>query len=307
MRATRALHLALCSALLAAAAAWPAEAGATEGHAFEFLRLAAEPVGRALAGSHLASVSGPASLAWNPAGLGESAPSAVMLSHAAWTAGTAWEWGALNLRYGSGSLGLGCGVLRSGSLEGFDNDGRATGEFTPQQAYAAIGYGRALGTGVSAGVMAEGVLAGDGIAPSDRGWALGGGVIVHLGRADLALAALHWAPALERDGERFLVPGTLRAGASVALPGHTRVHAAAEYLSGEGASARFGAEWRATDAVAALGGATMTGTGDARELQPSAGLAIDIGRARFAYAYQPDSAIEAVHQLALTVLLGSTH
>jgi hypothetical protein len=305
MRATPPLHLALCFALLATIATSGARADATSGHAYEFLRLAAEPVGRALSGAHLASVNGPASLAWNPAGLGETAPSAVILSHATWTAGTSWEWGALNLRRGSGSLGLGCGVLRSGSLEGYDSDGRSTGEFTPQQAYATIGYGRALGSTVSAGVMAEGILAGDGVTPSDRGWALGGGVVVHLGRADLAVAALHWAPALERDGESYPLPGTIRVGGSVTLPGQTRLHAAAEYLSGEGASARFGAEWRATDAVAALGGATLTSVGETTELQPSAGLAIDLGRARFAYAYQPETSIEAVHQLSLTVLLGS--
>ncbi len=35
--------------------------------AFEFATMAAEPVGRSLAGAHLASVVGPASLAWNPA------------------------------------------------------------------------------------------------------------------------------------------------------------------------------------------------------------------------------------------------
>jgi hypothetical protein len=306
MRAAPALHPALCFLLLAVAAIPAARADATSGHAFEFLRLAAEPVGRALSGAHLASVDGPASLAWNPAGLGETAPSAVILSHATWTAGTAWEWGALNLRRGSGSLGLGCGVLRSGSLEGYDSDGRSTGEFTPQQAYVTIGYGRALGPVVSAGVTAEGILAGDGVAPSDRAWALGGGVVVHLGRADLALAALHWAPALERDGESYPLPGTVGAGASVALPGHTRLHAAAEYLSGGGASARFGAEWRATDAIAALGGATLSGLGETAELQPTTGLAIDLGRVRFAYAYQPHTSIEAVHQLALTALLGST-
>jgi len=306
MRATAALHLALCLVLLAGLAAPSAQADATSGHAYEFLRLAAEPVGRALSGAHLASVEGPASLAWNPAGLGESAPSALLLSHAAWTAGTAWEWGALNLRHGSGAFGVGCGVLRSGSLEGYDRDGRSTGDFTPQQAYATLGYGRALSAAVSAGLMVEGILAGDGIEPADRSWALGGGVLVHLGRADLALAALHWAPALERDGESYPLPGTVRAGGSVALPGHTRLHAAAEYLAGAGASGRFGAEWRATDAVAALGGATLATVGGTAELQPTAGLAIDLGRVRFAYAYQPDTEIEAVHQLALTALLGAS-
>ena len=116
MRASLALHLALCAALLATI---PTPSGASadssRGHAFEFLRLSAEPIGRALAASHVASVEGPAALAWNPAGLAEGGGSAVLLAHASWAAGTVWEWGALSLRRGSSGFGLACGVLRAGA------------------------------------------------------------------------------------------------------------------------------------------------------------------------------------------------
>jgi hypothetical protein len=276
----------------------------SRGHAFEFLRLSAEPVGRALAASHLASVDGPAALAWNPAGLAEGGASAVLLAHASWAAGTAWEWGALSLRRGSSGLGLACGVLRSGTLEGYDADGRSTGSFSPQQAYASIGYGRAIGPAVSAGLTLEGLLSGDGRDAPDRGWALGGGILVHLGRTDLALAALHWAPEFEQDGERYPLPGTLRAGASIALPGRTRLHAATDYLVGEGVSARLGGEWQATDGVAALAGARLGPAGEGVSVQPTAGFKIDHGRLCFAYGYQPAAGMEISHQLSLTCLLG---
>jgi hypothetical protein len=306
MRASPALHHALCLALLVALTAPAASAGdASRGHAFEFLRLPAEPVGRSLAGAHVASVYGPASLAWNPAGLGEDSPSAAVLAHASWSAGLAWEWGALSLRAGSGSFGVACGVLRGGELDGYDADGRSTGSFAPQQAYASLGYGRALGERLSAGVTVEGLLSGDGRDAPERGWALGGGVLVHLGRTSLALAAQHWAPALRRGGESYPLPGTVRAGASFSLPGRTRLHTAAEWIADEGVTARVGAEWQATEGVAALAGACLTPGTDAA-LQPTAGLAVDLGRLRVAYGYQPAASLDASHQLSLTVLLGAS-
>jgi hypothetical protein len=291
--------------LLAATGRSAATAETSRGHAFEFLRLPGEPVGRSLSGAHLASVSGPASLAWNPAGLGTDAASAVVLAHTTWEAGTSWEWGALSLRALGGALGASCGLLRSGGLEGYDRDGRPTGTFTPQQACASIGYGRPLGAGLSAGLSLEGMLAGDGIDPPDRGWAMSAGLTSRLGRADLALAALHWAPAFERDGERYPLPVTLRAGASLRLGGGTRAHAAADYVSGGRPAFRLGAEWAATRGVSALAGATLDPESEAPTVRPTAGMQIEFGRMRFAYGFQPAGALEASHQLSLTCLLGA--
>ena len=306
MRASAALHHGLGLALLFALAAAPAGAGdPSRGHAFEFLRLPGEPVGRSLAGAHLASVQGPASLAWNPAGLGEGGASAAILAHASWSAGMAWEWGALSLRAGAGAFGLACGVLRSGELEGFDADGGPTGEFAPQQAYASVGYGRALGERVSAGLALEGILSGDGREAPERGWALGGGLVVSLGRARLALAAQHWAPAVERGGESYPLPGTLCAGASFDLPGRTRLHTAAQWVASEGVSLRLGAEWQATESLSALAGACLDPGAAEAQVTPTAGLAVDLGRMRVSYGYQPAAALDASHQLSLTVLLGS--
>jgi hypothetical protein len=110
---------------------------------------------------------------------------------------------------------------------------------------------------------------------------------------------------VRRGGESYPLPGTLRAGASFTLPGRTRLHTAAEWVAGEGVTARVGAEWQATEGVAALAGACLTPGTDAA-LQPTAGLAVDLGRLRVAYGYQPAASLDASHQLSLTVLLGAS-
>jgi len=71
-------------------------------------------------------------------------------------------------------------------------------------------------------------------------------------------------------------------------------------------SVRLGAQWRATEDVAALAGAVLGASGEGQSVLPTAGLAVNLGRLGFAYSYQPESAIDASHQLALSVLLGST-
>ena len=178
--------------------------------AYEFARLAAEPIGRTLGGAHVASVSGPEATAWNPAGLGASEGSRAVLSHATWMAETAWDWAALALdlpRLGGG-LGITCGMLRSGSLAGYDAVGNPTGDFTPQQILATAGYGQALGQRLRIGLLAE--VAAEGISGEGltRVWGFGAGLQCRFGRLELGAAALHLGPAVEVGSEAFPLPRT---------------------------------------------------------------------------------------------------
>ena len=292
----------LCAiaALCATASNARADAGS---HAFEFVQLPSEPVGRSLGGAHLATVNGPEAIAWNPAGLAEG-PSAFALSHATWTAQTAWEWGAITLPVGRGAFALACGFFRSGGLEGFTADGAPTGDFTPTQLCAAVGYGLPLSERWSAGVALEGAYESDGVAQTRRALAVDAGLQVNLGRVALGLAALHLGPPIEADGARFPLPSTIRLGATLLASRALDLHAALEYRSQEAIGLRLGCEWTPIDALHLLAGAGVmpqTETQTETTLQPAVGTAFDLGHARVAYGLMFDPAIETSHQLSLTV------
>ncbi len=289
--------LALCAVALGALA--PSARADAGSDAFEFMQLPSEPVGRSLGGAHLATVGGPEAIAWNPAGLANGS-SAVVLSHATWTAQTAWEWGAIALPAGRGACALACGFFRSGELEGFTADGIATGGFTPTQFCAAIGYGLALSERWSAGAALEGVYEGDGIAPARKAFAASAGLQANLGRVALGLAALHLGPPLEVDGTRFPLPATLRFGATFLASRALDLHAALEYRPQAPVSLRLGCEWTPLDALHVLAGAGVASETEAT-LRPAVGTAFDLGHVQVAYGLAFDPIIETSHQLSLTI------
>ncbi len=275
-------------------------------HAFEFLRLPAEPVGRTMAGAHLATVGGPAALAWNPAGLADGAASAVVLSHAAWTAGTAWEWGALAFPVRGAALGIAGGMLRNGELHGFDAEGQPSGAFSPYQACVAVGCGVPLRSDLNIGVGLEGALDSDGLGTTYRAWAASAGLQYAVGIWHVAVAALHVGPPLSAGDERYPLPSTLRGGASVDLGSTAQMHAALELLRGEDPAVLVGFGWRPIAALCGMGGARLEPAAGSDGFRPSLGFTVDLGTTRFAYSFQPAGDLEASHQVALSVTLRSS-
>lgn len=276
-------------------------AGADVGnHAFEFLRLPNEPVGRSLAGAHLASVSGPAALGWNPAGLAE-AGHALALSHATWAEGTAWEWAALSLPAGPGACALSGGFFRSGELAGYTAEGAPTGAFSPMQAWVAAGYGFSLARGVRIGGAIEAAFEDDGAGERQRAWAGSFGVQWGAGPLSVGAAALHAGPGLELEEERFALPTTLRAGATLDALAGTLIHAAVDWVAGEAIGFRGGLEWSPVAQLHLLGGAGYISEMEEEALQPAAGARLDLGRAQFAYGFQSSTAADGSHQFALSL------
>jgi hypothetical protein len=294
---------ALALAVLALAAFAPVALADAGIHAFEFVQLPSEPVGRSLGGAHLATVSGPEAIAWNPAGIATET-SAFALSHATWAAQTAWEWGAITLPLGRGACALACGFFRSGELEGFTSDGAPTGGFTPTQLVATIGYGLPLGERWGAGLALEGAYESDGVGQTRRAIAVNAGLQLDLGRVALGLAALHLGPPVEADGTRFPLPATFRLGATLLASSALDLHAALEYRAQEPLAMRLGCEWTPLSALHLLAGAGIVPQSEPQTettLQPAVGTAFDLGHARVAYGLLFDPAVETSHQLSLTV------
>ncbi|MCK4303638.1 MAG: hypothetical protein KAY24_05310 [Candidatus Eisenbacteria sp.] len=269
--------------------------------AFAFVKLPAEPVGASLAGTHLATVGGPASNAWNPAGLAMQRGCSALVSHATWVAETCWEWGALAMELpgGRGALGLSCGMLRSGGLEGYTEDGTSTGDFSPLQVHATVGYGRCVGDCWTMGFLVEAVVDGDGEHQAMTAWAGGGGIQLDLGRVSLGLAALHLAPDQKVGKERFPMPATVSVGASLRLPAGMDLHSTVEMTAAEEPRVALGAQWRPVSGMGLCAGTHW----DREEAEEPVGLAVgmtvDISRVQIAYGFQPQQALEASHQISL--------
>lgn len=283
----------------------PSLASASGERAGEFMRIPAEPIGRSLAGAHLAEVNGPECLAWNPAGLGRDEGAAAILSHATWMAETSWEWGAvaIPLAPSAGTIGFSCGVLRSGDLERYDADGSREGSFSPLQAVGSLAYGRAFGSQFEAGVTCEAALERDGIDKERLMVAGGGGMQLHLGRISVGAAALHLGPPVKIDGETYPLPATLRAGATMHAGAQMAFHAATEWTVLGSPCFMAGWQWEPVRGICALAGAIHDPSYSDQALRPTYGLRLDAGPVGFAYGYQPSAWLEASHQLALTLRL----
>lgn len=294
----------LACLLLAVPCPAPAQ-GAGGVSAYEFARLAAEPVGRALSGAHVGSVEGPAALGWNPAGLCGNAPSGALLSHASWIAGTAWQWGAVSLRLpdGAGAVGISAGMLRVGSLDGYAADGTATGSFTPYGAHGSIAYARSLGERWRLGLCGEFFLESDGTESPAQTWAGGFGLQFHqplsFGSLAVGLAGLHLAPTATRGEEEFSLPASIKAGLSLETATGIDLHLGTETLLEGETSIAAGLAWRPLKGLAALGGFTYLDTGLDSPFSPSMGLEVEVGPTQVAYSYQLSVIDEGSHQVSL--------
>ncbi len=276
--------------------------------AFEFATMAAEPFGRSLAGAHLAAVDGPASTAWNPAGLGHLSRSEALLSHCSWIADTGWAWGALaiDLPGNGGGLGISCGVLRSGNLPGYDSEGNPTGTFSPLQAIGSIAYGHHIGERWSFGANVEGVIESDGESNKSMNFAFGGGIQWHSSNIDLGLTVQHLAPAVELGEEEFPMPATVRCGGSVRTSLGLILHGAIESVSRQDLVFLTGLEWRPVSGVSTLAGLELDSTSNNEQTSQMAfGVALDVVGTRVTYSFRPDEQFDASHQISLGLPLTS--
>lgn len=284
------------------AAAW--------GHAGEavcaFAGLDPEPVGSALAGTHVAAVSGASAVGWNAAGLARDVGSRMAVAHATLPGGASLEWICLSLRLPGrgGGLGLAAGVLRTGSLSGFTEEGTPDGEFHPRELTLRAAHGLPLGQRGRLGYGVELLHEGGDGGRSLTAVGFSAGWQWRVGPMELGMAGLHLGPAVLASGERHPLPASVRFGASTRPVERLDLHGAADTGEGRPWRASLGAAWRPVAVIEGLGGLRwdLEDAGSAR-LQPSLGLVLHTRHVSVAYRFAP-SELAASHQVSLAVPQG---
>jgi hypothetical protein len=298
------LPVTLLTLLVFSGSAAPVAATSGAGtRAGEFLRMPAEPEGRSLGGAHLGSISGPAALAWNPAGLGATESPALILSHATWMAETSWEWGAVSLPVAArgDAIGISVGAFRAGKLEQYDREGNALGTFSPVLTTAAFGYAVPLSTVLRVGISLEGILERSGTGEESMAWAGGLGLQWDAGRFSFGLSGLHIGPEARVGEERYPLPTTVRGAATLAIAPSLRFHAGGEWIAEGSPGLIAGAEWQPVGGLRALTGLRHDPSSEDKTLQPTYGLACAVGAVAVTYGYQPAQWLDDSHQVSITL------
>lgn len=151
-------------ALLAALLLWPSaaraglfsssERGTTSAN---FLKLGAGARALAMGEAYAAVADDATALYWNPAGLTliPARQFSATFMHAAHVASSFYDYGATARNLGpAGAWGVGLQYFSAGSVVGTDETGAQTGDFTPQDLAAALGYARQF-RGYSIGVAGK--------------------------------------------------------------------------------------------------------------------------------------------------------
>jgi opacity protein-like surface antigen len=148
-------RFAIAFIVLACAAAFAADADVgTTTASFLKIGVGARAVGMGEAAAALAE--GPDALYWNPAGLAAYDQPAVSFTHNEWLDDVRYEYiGLSSPLLNIGSFGFSAGYLGMGKLEGRDEQGNPTGEFSASDLLAQLGYGRAFGKWIAVGLAAE--------------------------------------------------------------------------------------------------------------------------------------------------------
>ncbi len=298
----------LCGSWCPCAGAAEGGAGAGEGEAASvFVRLPAEPVGRSLAGAHCARVSGPAALAWNPAGLALRDGAGVHVAHTDWVAGTAWEWVGLALALPGmpGIVGLSAGLLRTDPLEGYAADGTSTGSFRPVQLLGTLAYARRVTPRISGGLQLEVVHESDGNQTDWTCLAWGLGLQWQPGRVALGAAATHLTTGVRSGADHGPLPATVRGGASLDLGAGIDLHLGVEGGRAQTSRLLSGASWQPLEVVTAYAGMRVDLEENERRTQPAGGLSVHAGAVTVTYGYRPALDLEVSHQIGLEIPLAT--
>lgn len=143
----------LVATSVGACAAGAAEPGSS-GAAFLKIGVGARAVGMGEAQAALAA--GPEALYWNPAGLAADDRRAVSFTHSEWLEDIRYEYLGLSYPlFGLGTVGFSAGRVSMGKLEGRDEQGNPTGDFSASDMALSLGYARRLWEFVSLGAGAE--------------------------------------------------------------------------------------------------------------------------------------------------------
>lgn len=303
-------------ALLAGLLLWPSaaragllsssERGTTSAN---FLKLG--PGARALAmGEAYSAVADDATaLYWNPAGLTliPARQFSAAFMHAAYVASSFYDYGAYARNLGpAGAWGVGLQYFSAGSVAGTDETGAETGNFTPHDLAATLGYAREF-RGFSIGIAGKYISSR--IAGSARTGAADFGVLTPAyldGRLRLALAASNIGGRLRFDEVSEDLPRQMRLGAAYRLS--PRWLAAADLIlpADNNPAAAFGVERRwalgSQTSFAARAGFNSRTLRDIDGLNAlSLGLGLASGGLALDYAFLPLGSLGTTHRVSMSL------
>ncbi len=283
----------LAVALAIIGSGWTGQAFGQAGQAgLSFLKLGTSARGIAMADAMAASVRGPASLAYNPAGLaaGDSVISTeLMFTHREWIADTRIEFLAGSVPLSDDqAIGLSITSTTVPDIELRTQPGDPEGTFTARNFVAIGSYARAFGEGIVAGISLK-FLYEKILIDEASGYGLDFGIqaatpVEHL-RAGVSIANLGSMNALQNEATKL--PAMLRLGPAYSLTFGGGTAAALMALDllyvfpEKRAYVNWGAEVNFEETIAVRGGYQFGSEG--RGL--TAGLGFRYGIARLDYAY----------------------
>ncbi|MBD3161905.1 MAG: hypothetical protein GF346_06440, partial [Candidatus Eisenbacteria bacterium] len=184
--------------------------------AFESLRDPLTALQTARGGPQPSELGGAELIRANPAWLASTDRVRIGASHRSWQIGLQQQWSGAAWPLGRGTVALEGSALHAGELPAFEPDGSPAGSFHPVELVVGAGFGAPLGGGVSAGLSGQ-LLYLD--APGDplRGFCLGAGIGLEVGRTRLGLALRNLGPEMAGENGTYRLPAEAAIGATVSM------------------------------------------------------------------------------------------
>ena len=121
----------------------------------QFLLLGAGARNAAMGQSGVVGNQSSSDMYWNPATLSQVETKQATLMHASWLADTSYEWASYAQPLKGGNIGASVQYLNYGTIKGYDINGLATNDLTPNATAVSVGYAKNINTKLAVGASAK--------------------------------------------------------------------------------------------------------------------------------------------------------